>query len=165
MGVLKQLDFKVTDAAQLLTIVDAKGKSRLGKSITETCTEILQSGKVGVTCGLPCVPCITLFSSVICAMPCVLTPRPFPQSSKLINIASVPENVARVALNKIWGVGPVTAAQMIRAGLRTIQDVRKAVQEESYPFSFQQKIGIRHYEDFQVRVVYPECAVGGRQSA
>jgi nucleotidyltransferase/DNA polymerase involved in DNA repair len=77
----------------------------------------------------------------------------------------VPENVARVALNKIWGVGPVTAAQMIRAGLRTIHDVRKAVQEESYPFSFQQKIGIRHYEDFQVRVVYPECAVGGRQSA
>ena len=48
VGTLKQLEFKVTEVAQLLTIVDAKGKSKLGKSVTETCTDILQSGEVGI---------------------------------------------------------------------------------------------------------------------
>ena len=47
VGTLKQLDFRVTTAAQLLKIVDARGKSRLGKSVIETCAEILGSGQVG----------------------------------------------------------------------------------------------------------------------
>jgi len=124
VGVLKQLDYRVVTAAQLDCIVDAKGRSRLGKSVTATCAEILSQGV----------------------------------SSKLRNISTVPGNVARVHLNKIWGVGPVTAGKMIQAGIRDIADARASLAADSFPLSFQQKIGIKHYEDFQVKIPRDEVA-------
>ena len=122
IGILKSLAYQVSDASQLSLIVNAKGKSALGKSVMETCAQVLATG----------------------------------ESAKLQGIESHPSNMARSRLIKIWGVGPVTADAMLRAGITNIEVARAKL--DDYPFTFQQKVGIKHYEDFQVKIPREEVS-------
>eukprot|EP01038_Epipyxis_sp_PR26KG_P012389 gene12389-16617_t len=53
------------------------------------------------------------------------------------------------ALGKIWGVGSKTATLFIKRGFRSVDDLRI---RGSHLLNFQQLIGLKHYEDFQVKI-------------
>ena len=54
-----------------------------------------------------------------------------------------------LSLNKIWGVGPKTADEFFKLGFHTIDDIRSRGMLLLNP---QQTIGVRMYEEFQVRI-------------
>lgn len=55
-------------------------------------------------------------------------------------------------LTAIWGVGDVTAKKWINLDINTIKDVRTAIERNDIKPTSQQKIGIKHYEDFQQKM-------------
>ncbi|XP_038046453.1 DNA polymerase lambda-like [Patiria miniata] len=54
--------------------------------------------------------------------------------------------------NNIWGVGPTVAQEWVQLGYRTLDDVR-----EKAKLNRQQKIGLKHYEDFLQRMQREEA--------
>jgi DNA polymerase IV len=52
----------------------------------------------------------------------------------------------------IYGVGPKKAEQLIAAGYTTLADIRTAVAENPKFFNKNQQIGLRYYEDLQLRI-------------
>ncbi|XP_022080719.1 DNA polymerase lambda-like isoform X3 [Acanthaster planci] len=54
--------------------------------------------------------------------------------------------------NQIWGVGPTVAQEWVQLGFRTLDDVR-----EKAKLTRQQKIGLKHYEDFLERMPRQEA--------
>ncbi|CAH0477260.1 unnamed protein product [Peronospora belbahrii] len=57
---------------------------------------------------------------------------------------------ALVEIARIWGVGPVTAAKFYNMGYKSVADLRKP--EATGILTVQQKIGVKHYEDFMTRI-------------
>uniref|UniRef100_M4B6V3 DNA polymerase n=1 Tax=Hyaloperonospora arabidopsidis (strain Emoy2) TaxID=559515 RepID=M4B6V3_HYAAE len=57
---------------------------------------------------------------------------------------------ALVKIARVWGVGPVTAAKFYRMGYTSIEDLRKP--EAADILKAQQKIGVKHYEDFLTKI-------------
>ena len=52
-------------------------------------------------------------------------------------------------MTKIWGVGPKTAEEFFKQGFQTIEDIRSRGMHLLNP---QQTIGLRLYEEFQIRI-------------
>ncbi|CAI5730594.1 unnamed protein product [Peronospora farinosa] len=57
---------------------------------------------------------------------------------------------ALVEIARIWGVGPVTAAKFYGMGYKTVADLRNP--EATEMLTAQQKIGVKHYEDFLTKI-------------
>jgi DNA polymerase lambda len=63
-------------------------------------------------------------------------------------IISAAETTAIAVFLEIWGVGPATADKLAKRGYRTLEDLR-AHQDE---LTVSQRIGLRYYEEFQLRI-------------
>lgn len=63
-------------------------------------------------------------------------------------LANDPEAKVIDALTKVHGVGPKTAQQWYRLGIRSIEDLRGAVKNEDILLHADQAIGMQYYEDF-----------------
>ncbi|CAI5742779.1 unnamed protein product [Peronospora destructor] len=70
--------------------------------------------------------------------------------AKLDAKKSNPRLCALVEIARIWGVGPVTAAKFYGMGYKTVADLRKPKATEM--LTMQQKIGVKHYEDFLTKI-------------
>jgi Fingers domain of DNA polymerase lambda len=55
-------------------------------------------------------------------------------------------------LLQIWGVGPTTASKLYKEGYKSLEDLRKFGMAR---LSEQQRIGLRHLEDFEIKI--PRC--------
>jgi DNA polymerase/3'-5' exonuclease PolX len=60
--------------------------------------------------------------------------------------------IALEVFQGIYGVGPKKAEQLITAGYTTLADVRTACEENPKFFNKNQQIGLRYYEDLQLRI-------------
>ncbi len=56
------------------------------------------------------------------------------------------------AFTQIYGVGPKKAADLVKAGYKTIADLRTALQKNPKLLNKNQQIGLRHYEDILERI-------------
>lgn len=56
------------------------------------------------------------------------------------------------AFTQIYGVGPKKAADLVKAGYKTIADLRMALQKDPKFLNKNQQIGLRHYEDILERI-------------
>ena len=56
------------------------------------------------------------------------------------------------ALLGVHGVGPVKAKELIDGGITTIEGLRKASEENSKLLTAAQKLGVKYYEDSQLRI-------------
>ena len=56
--------------------------------------------------------------------------------------------------NRVWGVGPSTAEKWYQQGHRTLKDL-----EQKGNLSKQQLIGLKHFEDFDERMLREECTL------
>ncbi len=74
---------------------------------------------------------------------------------RLESLKQSPDVIPMLAFCKIWGVGPASAMELVSAGFRSIADLRA---RGVHRLSDQQKIGLRHYEDFQARIPRAEVA-------
>jgi hypothetical protein len=69
-----------------------------------------------------------------------------------------PRNIASIALQKIHGVGPSIAKNLMDVGILNIADAREQVRLSAarktpkYVFEARQLVGIKHYEAFQERI-------------
>jgi DNA polymerase beta len=52
----------------------------------------------------------------------------------------------------VHGVGPVKAKDLIEGGIKSIADLRKASEENSKLLTAAQKLGVKYYEDSQLRI-------------
>ncbi|KAG7398652.1 hypothetical protein PHYBOEH_010701 [Phytophthora boehmeriae] len=62
---------------------------------------------------------------------------------------------ALVAIARIWGVGPVTATKLYSKGYKSLDDLRKP--EAAALLTTQQKIGLKHYQDFLAKIPRAEA--------
>ncbi|GMI19798.1 hypothetical protein TeGR_g8597, partial [Tetraparma gracilis] len=67
-----------------------------------------------------------------------------------------PQIVAAIAFRKIWGVGASTAAKLVFWGLGSIEELR-ADKEVLGCLNYQQRIGVKRYEDIDARIPREEC--------
>lgn len=56
------------------------------------------------------------------------------------------------AFTQIYGVGPKKAADLVKAGYKTIADLREALQKDPKLLNKNQQVGLRHYEDILERI-------------
>jgi DNA polymerase beta len=56
------------------------------------------------------------------------------------------------AFQKIYGVGPAKATELVEKGIRTIADLRSRVKDEPALLNDKQHIGLRYYEDLLERI-------------
>lgn len=56
------------------------------------------------------------------------------------------------ALQKIYGVGPAKATELIKAGYTSIPQLREAIKENPKLLNDKQKIGLKYYEDLLERI-------------
>ena len=63
----------------------------------------------------------------------------------------------------VWGVGPRRAQVWVDRGLRTLDDIRNS-EECMAELSSRERTGMRHAEDFRVRIPRQVCAVPLSQS-
>jgi DNA polymerase/3'-5' exonuclease PolX len=56
------------------------------------------------------------------------------------------------AFTQVYGVGPKKAADLVKAGYKTIADLRTALQQNQKLLNKNQQIGLRHYEDILERI-------------
>lgn len=68
---------------------------------------------------------------------------------KLSYFKNDPKIAAITELAKIWGVGEKTAIKFIKQGFRSVADLRSRGDHVLNP---QQRIGLKHYEEFMVKV-------------
>lgn len=55
-------------------------------------------------------------------------------------------------LQRVYGIGPAKARQLVQAGIRSIAELRRAVDQDSTILHEKQLIGLRHYEELLVRI-------------
>ena len=70
------------------------------------------------------------------------------QLAKLNKIRANDTNVAINELTKVSGIGPAAAALFVKDGIMTIADLRKNMDRLNH----HQKIGVKHFEDFELRI-------------
>lgn len=58
----------------------------------------------------------------------------------------------RELFQRVHGIGPVKADELVKAGHRTIADLRSAVERNPYILNDKQRIGLRYYEVLQERI-------------
>jgi DNA polymerase beta len=58
----------------------------------------------------------------------------------------------RELFQRVHGIGPVKADELVKAGHKTITDLRSAVERNPYILNDKQKVGLRYYEDLQERI-------------
>lgn len=74
--------------------------------------------------------------------------------AKLDKIRNDDSNTALNQLVKVTGIGPAKARELVDAGITTIEELRK--NQDSLTKG--QKIGLKHYEDFELRIPRKEIA-------
>ena len=149
VAALGQLDFKVTDIAQL-------------------CGHQLLDGQ-------PLVPC---FSKDCSSRRKVLEILGKGRIEKLDELKKCPKTMGIVDLAKVWGVGASKAQSLWHQGFKGFEDLRAAVAKQAglaaagSPnagpplLSPQQLIGLRHHADFQTRMPRAEAkAIGAHVAA
>ena len=72
---------------------------------------------------------------------------------KLEKIRSDDTSVAINLMTRVAGIGPAKAQELVRGGIMTIEDLR----ENQDKLNKQQKIGLKHFEDFEKRIPRAEC--------
>jgi hypothetical protein len=60
-----------------------------------------------------------------------------------------PKIKSMIELSKIWGVGDKTALKLIKQGYKSVKDLRSKGQ---HILTFQQKIGLKYYEEFMAKI-------------
>jgi DNA polymerase/3'-5' exonuclease PolX len=60
------------------------------------------------------------------------------------------------ALQKIYGVGPTKATDLVKSGITSIAGLREAVKKNPKLLNDKQKIGLKYYEDLLERIPRPE---------
>ncbi|KAG8186281.1 hypothetical protein JTE90_004625 [Oedothorax gibbosus] len=73
---------------------------------------------------------------------------------KLENIRNDDTSQAITLLTKVTGIGPATAQKLVKDGLMTIEDLRKNEDKLNH----HQKIGLKHFEDFEKKIPREEMA-------
>ena len=68
--------------------------------------------------------------------------------SKLESLQADPKVAILGELEKIWGVGPVAAQKLYQAGIRSVKDL----DGKQHLLTQFQKIGLKYYEDFNLRM-------------
>lgn len=68
---------------------------------------------------------------------------------KLSYFKNDPKIAAITELAKIWGVGEKTAVKFIKQGFKSVADLR---QRGSHILNAQQLIGLKHYEEFMIKI-------------
>ena len=63
-----------------------------------------------------------------------------------------PEVIAKELFCNVWGIGPATADALIKKGLLSIDDLRKAETEGKIKLEKGQSIGLKRYEDLLLRM-------------
>ncbi|XP_033633467.1 DNA polymerase lambda-like [Asterias rubens] len=71
---------------------------------------------------------------------------------KIDHVCSGDDMKALDLFNNIWGAGPTVAQEWVQLGYRTLDDIR-----EKAKLSRQQKIGLKHYDDFLERMPREEA--------
>jgi hypothetical protein len=71
---------------------------------------------------------------------------------KLKHLQDNPILQSMIELSRIWGVGEKTALKLVKKGYRSIDDLRKQIGKPKFPLNAQQMVGLRHYEDFLLKV-------------
>jgi hypothetical protein len=60
-----------------------------------------------------------------------------------------PKIKSMIELSRIWGVGDKTALKLIKQGYKSVKDLRAKGQ---HILTFQQKIGLKYYEEFMIKI-------------
>jgi len=80
-----------------------------------------------------------------------------------VSAAAEDERMKAVSeLLKIWGVGPQTAERWYALGCRNVDDVAQKAAAGEFKLSEQQRVGIKYYTDFQIKIPREEVAVAER---
>ena len=66
------------------------------------------------------------------------------------------------AFQKIYGVGPVKATDLVKAGYKTIEELRMAVKKNKMLLNDKQKVGLKYYEDLLQRIPREEMDIHQR---
>ena len=72
--------------------------------------------------------------------------------SRIDELINDPDRVAMRTMMKIWGVGKVTATKLVQKGLRSLGDVKKAIEDGSVVFDRNQYLGLIYYDDIQLEM-------------
>jgi DNA polymerase/3'-5' exonuclease PolX len=59
-------------------------------------------------------------------------------------------------LTSVYGIGPTKAKELVKIGISTIEELRKASEEDESLLSDVQTIGLKYYEDLQTRIPFKE---------
>lgn len=62
------------------------------------------------------------------------------------------ENAAVKELCQVWGIGPAKALNLMSHGIKSVRDLRAAVESDPTILDKNQKIGLKHYEDLLLRI-------------
>lgn len=59
-------------------------------------------------------------------------------------------------LTTVYGIGPAKAKELVKKGITSIDELRKASEEDEILLSDVQKIGLKYYDDLQLRIPFKE---------
>ena len=80
----------------------------------------------------------------------------FLSTGKLRKLEKIRTDDTSVAINlmtRVAGIGPAKAQDLVKEGITTLAELK----EHSDKLNKQQKIGLKHFEDFEKRIPRAEC--------
>ena len=65
-------------------------------------------------------------------------------------------------LTTVYGIGPTKAKELVKSGITSIEELRKASQDDESLLTEVQTIGLKYYEDLQLRIPFKEMQMHER---
>lgn len=80
-------------------------------------------------------------------------------SNRSLKVAKAPFGGLKIELSKIWGAGPADVEKWIESGVTSLSDLRQKIFSGDIIPTQQQKIGVRYYEDFFLKIPRKEAGL------